>query len=116
MDKPMYCNGPLKPDTWYDVRMRAFTNGGYSDSKLFRIKTSEYPMIFHAFPANANSRNMPINATRLNKNTHYLTSSFVICPDSELDVALVIGAVFGILIVGILVTMMLLVRKCSPYM
>ncbi|XP_026828201.1 tyrosine-protein phosphatase 10D isoform X1 [Ooceraea biroi] len=73
-DKPMYCNGPLKPDTWYHVRMRAFTNGGYADSDVFLIKTK-----------------------------------------SELDVALVIGAVFGILVVGIVVTMMLLVRKCSPY-
>lgn len=35
-----YCNGPLKPDTWYDVRMRAFTNGGYRDSIVFTIKTS----------------------------------------------------------------------------
>lgn len=39
---PMYCNGPLKPGTWYDVRMRAFTDGGYTDSGIFQIKTSEY--------------------------------------------------------------------------
>ncbi|GAB1864958.1 protein-tyrosine-phosphatase [Camponotus japonicus] len=73
-EKQMYCNGPLKPDTWYHVRMRAFTYGGYTDSVVFQIKTN-----------------------------------------AELNVALVIGAVFGILFVGILVTMMLLVRKCSPY-
>lgn len=40
--KPAYCNGPLKPDTWYHVRMRAFTDGGYADSNIFEIKTSEY--------------------------------------------------------------------------
>ncbi|XP_029664707.1 tyrosine-protein phosphatase 10D isoform X3 [Formica exsecta] len=73
-DEQLYCNGPLKPDTWYHVRMRAFTYGGYTDSDVFQIKTN-----------------------------------------AELNVALVIGAIFGILIVGILVTMMLLVRKCSPY-
>ncbi|TGZ50782.1 receptor-type tyrosine-protein phosphatase beta-like isoform X1 [Temnothorax longispinosus] len=73
-DKRMYCNGPLKPDTWYHVRMRAFTDGGYADSETFTIKTN-----------------------------------------AELNVALIIGAVFGILFMGILVTMMLLVRRCSPY-
>ncbi|CAL1677550.1 unnamed protein product [Lasius platythorax] len=73
-NKQLYCNGPLKPDTWYHVRMRAFTYGGYTDSGVFQIKTN-----------------------------------------AELNVALVVGAVFGILFVGILVTMMLLVRKCSPY-
>lgn len=36
----LYCNGPLKPDTWYEVRMRGFTNGGYSDSEPFLVKTS----------------------------------------------------------------------------
>lgn len=35
----LYCNGPLKPDTWYEVKMRAFTNGGYSDSLPFQVKT-----------------------------------------------------------------------------
>lgn len=35
----IYCNGPLKPDTWYEVKMRAFTSGGYSDSPPFKIKT-----------------------------------------------------------------------------
>ncbi|XP_029156129.1 tyrosine-protein phosphatase 10D isoform X2 [Nylanderia fulva] len=73
-NRQLYCNGPLKPDTWYHVRMRAFTYGGYTDSDVFQIKTN-----------------------------------------AELNVALVVGAVFGILFVGILVTMMLLVRKCSPY-
>ncbi|XP_050457145.1 receptor-type tyrosine-protein phosphatase beta isoform X2 [Cataglyphis hispanica] len=73
-DEQLYCNGPLKPDTWYHVRMRAFTYGGYTDSDVFLIKTN-----------------------------------------AELNVALVIGTVFGILVVGILITMMLLVRKCSPY-
>ncbi|KAK0159358.1 hypothetical protein PV328_010243 [Microctonus aethiopoides] len=67
-----YCNGPLKPDTWYDVRMRAFTNGGYRDSIVFTIKTN-----------------------------------------AELQVAVVIGTIFGILFLGILITMMLLVRKGS---
>ncbi|XP_014484080.1 PREDICTED: tyrosine-protein phosphatase 10D isoform X2 [Dinoponera quadriceps] len=71
---PLYCNGPLKPDTWYHVRIRAFTEGGYADSALFVAKT-----------------------------------------DAELNVAIVIGVVFGILFLGILTTMMLLVRKCSPY-
>ncbi|XP_011694780.1 PREDICTED: receptor-type tyrosine-protein phosphatase eta isoform X2 [Wasmannia auropunctata] len=74
MDNRVYCNGPLQPDTWYHVRMRAFTDGGYTDSKIFRIKTN-----------------------------------------AELNIALVIGAVFGILFMGIVVTMMLLVRKCSPH-
>ncbi|XP_043267007.1 receptor-type tyrosine-protein phosphatase H [Venturia canescens] len=67
-----YCNGPLDPDTWYDVRMRAFTSGGYRDSVIFTVKT-----------------------------------------DAELQVGLVIGTIFGILFLGILTTMMLLVRKCS---
>ncbi|XP_072746407.1 receptor-type tyrosine-protein phosphatase H-like isoform X2 [Anoplolepis gracilipes] len=73
-DKRLYCNGPLKPDTWYHVRMRAFTSGGYTDSDVFQIKTN-----------------------------------------AELNVGLVVGAIFGILFIGVLVTMMLLVRKCSPY-
>ncbi|XP_023316235.1 phosphatidylinositol phosphatase PTPRQ-like isoform X3 [Trichogramma pretiosum] len=34
-----YCNGPLKPNTWYEVKMRAFTSDGYIDSPTFRIKT-----------------------------------------------------------------------------
>ncbi|XP_032668444.1 phosphatidylinositol phosphatase PTPRQ isoform X2 [Odontomachus brunneus] len=71
---PLYCNGPLKPNTWYHVSMRAFTDGGYADSNLFVVKTN-----------------------------------------AELNVAIVIGIVFGILSLGILTTMMLLVRKCSPY-
>ncbi|XP_018309941.1 receptor-type tyrosine-protein phosphatase beta isoform X2 [Mycetomoellerius zeteki] len=74
MDERVYCNGPLHPDTWYHIRMRAFTDGGYTDSEIFMIKTN-----------------------------------------AELNIALIIGAVFGILSVGIAVTMMLLVRKCSPY-
>jgi hypothetical protein len=37
-----YCNGPLKPDTWYEVRMRAFTDKGYADSVSFTIKTSKF--------------------------------------------------------------------------
>lgn len=41
-----YCNGPLKADTWYEVRMRAFTEHGYSDSVAFSIKTSQYIAIF----------------------------------------------------------------------
>lgn len=41
-DKRLYCNGPLKSDTWYDVRMRAFTSEGYRDSPAFLIKTSSY--------------------------------------------------------------------------
>lgn len=44
-DQRVYCNGPLQPDTWYHVRMRAFTDGGYADSELFTIKTSEYLII-----------------------------------------------------------------------
>ncbi|KAI4481601.1 hypothetical protein M0802_013899 [Mischocyttarus mexicanus] len=36
----LYCNGPLKSDTWYDVRMRAFTSGGFMDSPAFLIKTN----------------------------------------------------------------------------
>lgn len=36
-----YCNGPLKPDTAYQIRMRAFTNGGYIDSKAIIAKTSK---------------------------------------------------------------------------
>lgn len=36
----VYCNGPLKPDTWYEIRMRGFTNGGYSDSDPIFAKTS----------------------------------------------------------------------------
>ncbi|XP_015119672.1 tyrosine-protein phosphatase 10D isoform X2 [Diachasma alloeum] len=67
-----YCNGPLEPDTWYDVRMRAFTNGGYQDSTIFTVKTN-----------------------------------------AEMRVAEVIGIIFGILFLGILTTLMLLVRKCS---
>lgn len=39
-DERSYCNGPLNPDTWYDVRMRAFTAGGYRDSCAFQVKTS----------------------------------------------------------------------------
>ena len=71
--KRVYCNGPLKPNTWYHVRMRALTRGGYADSKSFLIKTN-----------------------------------------AEINVGLVSGVVFGILFLGILTTMMLLVRKCSP--
>lgn len=40
-DERSFCNGPLNPDTWYDVRIRAFTNGGYRDSKIFTVKTSK---------------------------------------------------------------------------
>lgn len=43
---PMYCNGPLKPDTWYHVRMRAFTYGGYTDSDVFQIKTSKHCYLY----------------------------------------------------------------------
>lgn len=46
-NKRLYCNGPLKPDTWYHVRMRAFTYGGYTDSEIFVIKTSEYLIFSH---------------------------------------------------------------------
>ncbi|XP_015605731.1 receptor-type tyrosine-protein phosphatase eta [Cephus cinctus] len=68
----LYCNGPLKPDMLYHVRMRAFTSGGYADSVTFTVKT-----------------------------------------DAELNVAFVIGVVFGILFLGLIITMMLLVRKGS---
>ncbi|KAG8034087.1 hypothetical protein G9C98_008568, partial [Cotesia typhae] len=70
--KVSYCNGPLNPDTWYDVRMRAFTDGGYRDSKIFQIKTN-----------------------------------------AELQVSLIIGSIVGILSVGVLITIFLLVKKCS---
>ncbi|KAL2716531.1 tyrosine-protein phosphatase 10D isoform X1 [Vespula squamosa] len=73
-DENLYCNGPLKSDTWYDVRMRAFTSEGFRDSPVFSIKTN-----------------------------------------AELNVGVVIGIVLGILFLGILTTMMLLVRRCSPY-
>ncbi|XP_047346026.1 tyrosine-protein phosphatase 10D isoform X3 [Vespa velutina] len=73
-NKRLYCNGPLKSDTWYDVRMRAFTSKGFRDSPAFLIKTN-----------------------------------------AELNVGVVIGIVLGILFLGILTTMMLLVRRCSPY-
>ncbi|KAK2586128.1 hypothetical protein KPH14_001403 [Odynerus spinipes] len=39
-DGRVYCNGPLKPDTWYHVTMRAFTSGGFRDSSPFLIKTN----------------------------------------------------------------------------
>ncbi|KAF7996520.1 hypothetical protein HCN44_002152 [Aphidius gifuensis] len=71
-DERSFCNGPLNPDTWYDVRIRAFTNGGYRDSKIFTVKTN-----------------------------------------NEFSVVLTILIIFGILCVGVLVTMMLLIRKCS---
>ncbi|KAG7204907.1 hypothetical protein KM043_005302 [Ampulex compressa] len=71
--KRLYCNGPLKPDTWYHVRMRAFTYAGYTDSIAFVVKTN-----------------------------------------AELNIAIVIGIVLSILFLGILTTMMLLVKKCSP--
>lgn len=48
-EKPTYCNGPLKPDTWYHVRVRAFTNGGYTDSNVFVVKTSECPATLISF-------------------------------------------------------------------
>ncbi|XP_076749342.1 phosphatidylinositol phosphatase PTPRQ-like isoform X1 [Xylocopa sonorina] len=73
-NKRVYCNGPLKPNTWYYVRMRGFTHGGYTDSKALLIKTN-----------------------------------------AEINIPLVTGIVFGILIFGILTTVMLLVRRCSPY-
>lgn len=41
-NKTIYCNGPLKSNTWYHVRMRAFSHGGYSDSTTFLIKTSKF--------------------------------------------------------------------------
>ncbi|XP_066591516.1 receptor-type tyrosine-protein phosphatase H [Prorops nasuta] len=72
-DNRLYCNGPLKPDTTYHVRMRAFTYGGYTDSIAFEIRTN-----------------------------------------AELNIAIVVGIVFGILFLGIFTTMMLIVRKCSP--
>ncbi|XP_015433446.1 PREDICTED: phosphatidylinositol phosphatase PTPRQ [Dufourea novaeangliae] len=72
-NKRVYCNGPLKPNSWFHVRMRAFTRGGYADSTIFLIKTN-----------------------------------------AEINIGLVSGVVFGILFLGILTTMMLLVRKCSP--
>ncbi|XP_076643633.1 tyrosine-protein phosphatase 10D-like isoform X2 [Halictus rubicundus] len=71
-NKRVYCNGPLKPNTWYHVRMRAFSRGGYADSPIFVIKTN-----------------------------------------AEVNIGLVSGVVFGILFLGILTTMMLLVRRCS---
>nr|XP_012148043.1 PREDICTED: tyrosine-protein phosphatase 10D isoform X2 [Megachile rotundata] len=72
-NKKVYCNGPLKSNTWYHVRMRAFTRGGYADSTTFVIKTN-----------------------------------------ADVNIGLVIGVIFGILFFGVLTTMMLLVRKCSP--
>lgn len=105
-EKRVHCNGPLKPDTWYHVRMRAFTNGGYADSAIFTIKTSEC-----------------LNCRRRKKRTKnnmlfYLIpiSFFFAILDSEVNVALVIGAIFCILFLGIVVTMMLIVRRCSPHM
>ncbi|XP_043516829.1 receptor-type tyrosine-protein phosphatase beta isoform X2 [Frieseomelitta varia] len=71
-NKTIYCNGPLKSNTWYHVRMRAFSRGGYSDSTTFLIKTN-----------------------------------------AEINIVLVSGVVFGILFLGILLTMILLFRKCS---
>ncbi|XP_076288683.1 phosphatidylinositol phosphatase PTPRQ-like isoform X2 [Lasioglossum baleicum] len=38
--KRVYCNGSLKPNTWYHVRMRAFSRAGYADSTTFVIKTN----------------------------------------------------------------------------
>ncbi|XP_014227705.1 uncharacterized protein LOC106653007 [Trichogramma pretiosum] len=38
--RKLFCNGPLKPDTSYEVRMMAFTNGGYADSRAFVVKTA----------------------------------------------------------------------------
>ncbi|XP_046430615.1 receptor-type tyrosine-protein phosphatase H isoform X1 [Neodiprion fabricii] len=34
-----YCNGPLQSDLKYEVRMRAFTNGGYQDSETIIVIT-----------------------------------------------------------------------------
>ncbi|XP_046747961.1 phosphatidylinositol phosphatase PTPRQ [Diprion similis] len=65
-----YCNGPLQPDLQYEVRMRAFTNGGYQDSETIIVITK-----------------------------------------AEFNLGLVIGVVFGLLFLGIIVTMMLLIRK-----
>lgn len=73
-NRRLYCNGPLKPGTFYDVRMRAFTEGGYSDSDVFIVKTN-----------------------------------------AEINIPIIIGIVIGIMVLGILTTMMLLVRKCSPH-
>ncbi|XP_076377068.1 phosphatidylinositol phosphatase PTPRQ isoform X2 [Megalopta genalis] len=72
-NKRVYCNGPLKPNTWYHVRMRAFSRCCYADSTIFIVKTN-----------------------------------------AEINIGLVSGVVFGILFLGILTTMMLLIRKCSP--
>ncbi|XP_048511505.1 receptor-type tyrosine-protein phosphatase eta isoform X2 [Athalia rosae] len=66
----VYCNGPLRPDTWYQVRMRAFTNGGYRDSLAIVAKT-----------------------------------------EAEFNLGVTIGVVFGILFLGVITTMMLLVRR-----
>ncbi|KAJ8675580.1 hypothetical protein QAD02_011366 [Eretmocerus hayati] len=69
----VYCNGPLKPDSWYEVRMRAYTENGFSESEALVIKTNR-----------------------------------------ELNVSLVLGVVLGILSIGMVTTLMLLVKRCSP--
>ncbi|OXU30036.1 hypothetical protein TSAR_017032 [Trichomalopsis sarcophagae] len=76
----LYCNGPLKPDTWYEVRMRAFTYGGYADSTPFKVKTG----------------------TLLDKDVLKL---FLI--DAEMSVGMIIGIVIGILLIGIIVALLL---------
>lgn len=45
-NKTIYCNGPLKSNTWYHVGMRAFSRGGYSTT--FLIKTSKC-LLVHIF-------------------------------------------------------------------
>lgn len=34
-----YCNGPLKPETKYSMKIRAYTAGGYQDSPPLKFTT-----------------------------------------------------------------------------
>ena len=44
-NQKVYCNGPLKPDTWYEVRLRGFTDGGYADSIPVLVRTSKNEVV-----------------------------------------------------------------------
>ncbi|CAM1294425.1 PTPRB (predicted) [Pycnogonum litorale] len=41
--KNTYCNGPLRDDTEYSMKLRGFTSSGYADSPLLEFKTDPVP-------------------------------------------------------------------------
>lgn len=93
----LYCNGPLEHDTTYQVWMRAFTNGGYSDSDCIIVITG----IFFRMDDDILLDN------------RIICNFFFSIIDKELSVYLVIGVILGILTAGIVSAVLL--TKMAQY-